>query len=222
MAVIEPTTDCLNERFRSHLVGKSSFNAFNSEVEAFIRDFDPRITYPYDWWECRLRSKSVFNQVLNSFAGVFSYAVPTVEIVADIGRFVRGKTIHEYLAGSGYWAYTLENWGMNVYASDIRSPVYDFNLKKPFVEIHHENVSNSLPNKSEVVFMCWPPVALSANVMPLLAKMFKSQKLIYIADKGCCANDETHQYLEDRFHLIYSSRVPGYYGDCTAEFYSKR
>jgi len=187
-------------------------------IAQFAEDFDPAKTYPQNWWDLKFKHKRIKKIITFAFARSLAYTIPTVEAIADIGILSKGKTVHEYMAGSGYWAFLMKSWGVTVNASDIMDENYAFHHFKPFVPLQNIDMIEAIPSPNEVVMVAWIPHLLEP--INFLKRMVPKQKLIHIADLETCAGPKLFKYLSEHFRLFHQRDLYSY-GKSQMKFYEK-
>jgi hypothetical protein len=138
---------------------------FRSLGEAFWRNpllpVDNREMWSPDW----LRLKA-------AVAGHFSWAVPTDEAIAAIRRHT-SRAI-EIGCGSGYWAWLMEQAGIQVLAFDVAAPAFSWH------EVLPGNEAEVLRHPDRTLFLCWPPWATDMAFKAL--SYYRGDHVIYVGE----------------------------------------
>ena len=162
-----------------------------------------------------------------SFRGVFtkffSWSIPAKEAIDAIKTFVGDSTINEYMSGSAYWAYLMQNEGINIIPSDLSyNPKQEENkkwvsgdcLRKNFVPMVEKDIRavGKKEIKGKVVMLSWIPCG-SNMANNLLLKMYKGQKLILVGEGegGCTGSDKFFGILKDSFEEVKVSKKKSYF-----------
>lgn len=120
--------------------------------------------------------------------------------------------VTEIGAGTGYWAYLLDQLGVNVLAYDKY-----LDSKNPYCEpdfwypVQRGN-SNSLMPKDNALMLCWPPYGgyMALNAL----RNYRGNTVIYIGEDwgGCCATKGFFQYLNKLYKETHFVEIPQWYG----------
>ncbi|HED12556.1 MAG TPA: tetratricopeptide repeat protein [Gammaproteobacteria bacterium] len=198
--------------------------------ESLVRlfsEFDSGEVYPSSWWLSALQRfgprelahDKIARGVMSS---VYSWSIPTKEVLGDIVRFTGDGGISSYGSGRGYWEYLLQTgYGVDVLASDTH-------LRHRFVEMQKLDYADADVHKADTVFLSWVPDGVS-SAEGLLDKMRSGQRLVLVgvpADKRgaarICATSRFFTILVDRFrHQATVPLVQFAYIDDVVEFYVK-
>ncbi len=175
--------------------------------EALIRlfsEFDSGEVYPSSWWISALQRfgprelahDKIARGVMSS---MYSWSIPTKEVLDDIVRFVGDGRISSYGSGRGYWEYLLQTrYGVDVFASDAH-------LRYRFVKMQKLDYADADVHRADTVFLSWVPDGVSSTES-LLDKMQSGQRLVLIgvpADKmgvaQICATSRFFAILGNQF-----------------------
>ena len=137
----------------------------------------------------------------------YAFAVPDENAIKTIAKY---SPIIELGAGNGYWAWLLQQQGVNIKPYDN----YSWNqFKTPYtvIEKGNENILLSQPRHINLM-LCWPdyaePFAFNCAVN------FQGKYIIYIGEGsgGCTGDDSFHNYLSEYFHLKEKVYIPQWWG----------
>lgn len=181
----------------------------------FLDEFDVSRVYPEQWWidklGCRNEVRSsvpidmmmsmMRQQLQNLFSEFLCYTIPTTEAFNQIKQFVGNSELHEHMAGSGYWAYLLQQHGVKVKAFSKPDGIYNVARAKKFTYIEYGDVTRARLPCDVALMLSWVPHGSNAP-LPLLEKMRTGQKMVYIGDWGCCGDYQLHDYIELRFREV--------------------
>lgn len=141
----------------------------------------------------------------------YSWTVPTSEALDFIVRHLAGRSVVDFGAGTGYWAYLLSQLGVYVECYD-KYPVLDAEngyhvLGKGAVQWHpvtQADVEELLdPSHAEqVLFLSWPPYDDSMAHDAL--KNFAGDTVIYVGEgrEGCTGDAAFHELLSLEWSLV--------------------
>lgn len=200
--------------------------------------FDPTALYPMQWWMNYnfvpsdigsfaiggVRDSMLSFAIREPFINLLSFSVPCEEALTAITNFVGSSRIVEYMAGSGYWAWLLEKYfGRDVICVDNHSGHWNVTKDRAFMPIISGDTRDIEPPEEATIMMAWIPNE-SDQAIPLLKKMHRGQKFIYIGEPGGCTDsDNTQAFLDKYFTDISSVPIPQFYGiHDVCYFYEKK
>ena len=133
----------------------------------------------------------------------FAWAVPSPLAIKTIAKY---SPIVEIGAGTGYWAYLLEQASAQVVCYDIAEPTTSYvKIKKGGPEVLRDYATHTL-------FLCWPPYDnhMAFNCL----RYYKGNYVIYIGEGygGCTADDDFHRELDGQFKCILTVQIPQWEG----------
>jgi len=130
-----------------------------------------------------------------AFVERYSWAVPSEEAINEIVKFVGKDKVIEVGAGLGLWAKLLHGHNIRIRATDNYDKGW-YKARNNFYPVRKVAYRRALKlyEKSEVLFLCWPPYNTPLAHHSL--KMFNGNKFIYIGEHGGCNGDEPF------FHLL--------------------
>lgn len=108
-----------------------------------------------------------------------------------------GNHIHDPLAGTGYWAYLLRQYGHKVTASDIAPG------NNPWAEDSHYSMESIDARASAyqagpraTLLLAWPPY--QSPIGHQILRAFRGDRIIYIGEGagGCCGDDQMFRELD--------------------------
>lgn len=178
------------------------YNPYLNEVRQFY-EFDRDFPMDADYWR-------KYRNVRRKYA----YAIPTEGAIKLIASY---SPICEMGAGTGYWAFLLNNYGCDIVAYDNYLPPYDgeehyfdddavlwFNVQKCD--------SFFVPPIDRTLFLCWPPYdeLMAYNVL----SRYAGDRLIYIGEDcgGATADDNFYRVLSNNWTRVYEFEIPQFYG----------
>lgn len=145
---------------------------------------------------------------------VFSYAVPSSEALATIEKY---SPIIELGAGTGYWAWLLQERGADVVAYDTRPPAGKAKNPwcYPFTYTQVYRGGQSVLRRGQrhrALMLCWPPHGEDMAFECL--KAFQGTTLIYVGEGngGCTANHKFFDLLRAQWRVIDEVSIPQW--DC--------
>jgi hypothetical protein len=137
-----------------------------------------------------------------AIAAHFAWAVPTRKAIATIAAYTH--SVVEIGAGSGYWAWMMEQAGVSVVAFD--------KYRAPFLwhEVHdgHESMVAVYPRRT--LFLCWPPFdnPMAADALAL----YKGEHVIFVGELfGGCAEAKFFALLNTQYDEVASVTLPQWF-----------
>lgn len=150
----------------------------------------------------------------NDFVGRYTWTVtdpPSVEFVAE---HAHGLLV-DPMAGTGYWAYVLEPYGVDTACYDL-DPEENFWHKNQehWVPIKQMDGADSVRlHAGRTLLLSWPPY--SKDVGHRIVTAYQGERVIYIGEgEGGCTGDEAlHDELDgDGWSLVTTHRPIQWYG----------
>ena len=160
------------------------------------------------------RGKSV-HQIRFDYVEKYAWAVPTREAIETL---VAHDPLIEIGAGTGYWAWLVEQLGGDIVAVDaFTRDYYDEMDEDDFwtaVREGDEQLVADYPDHTP--FLCWPELGGSFATEAL--ELTESDTVIYVGEGkgGATGNDEFHRRLESDYELeelIQLPKWPGLHDD---------
>lgn len=136
----------------------------------------------------------------------YAWAIPSDEVIEMIVSFCSGFPVIELGAGSGYWAWLLEQAGLRVAA-------FDSNAAQPphWIEVKEVAYLNWQAHFQHTLFLCWP--SLNSNMAIDALRNYLGNRVIYVGEwLGRTADAEFHQQLSQSWTLIHSHPIPNWPG----------
>ncbi|MEX2431133.1 MAG: hypothetical protein WD645_04360 [Dehalococcoidia bacterium] len=158
------------------------------------------------------------------FMAAYGWTVPTPAAISAAGDFVGDRQLLEIGAGNGLWAYLLSAYGVAVTATDDHSwaaPPPGVKTKPPsgfpvqpgrFYPVEQLDAQEAVQKYQahHALLLCWPPYGKSMAFRALSA--FQGDRMVYIGDKGCTADDVFHAELQQRWQQQDIIHVPTWPG----------
>lgn len=131
----------------------------------------------------------------------YSWAVPNEEAILYLSEF---DSLIEVGAGSGYWAYCINQAGGSVEATDIDPP------NETWQDVEAVDVAD-LDLGGEAVLMIWPPYD---EMMAACVAGDAPNHILYVGEPhgGCTGNGEFFTILNDKYGLVAKVDIPSYVG----------
>lgn len=191
-------------------------------------EFDPGRLYPSEWWRTALQrfgsSELAHDKIARGvLSAVYSWSIPTQEVLDEIARFAKDSRVFSYGSGAGYWEYLLKtHYGIEVAASDRK-------LRHRFLDMQQVDYAEARVHPADIVFLAWIPEGAS-DTENILSQMREGQKLVLIGESiktpglaRTCATDRFFSILQSEFkHLGTCSLVQFAYFYDSVEFYEKK
>lgn len=153
----------------------------------------------------------------------YSWAVPSEEALQEITKF---SPVVEMGAGTGYWAYLLQNLGCDIVAYDEHPPnlageglINAWHSNGVYAQVLQAKPSVLKRHPDRTLFLCWPP-QFGSMARECLTH-WKGKYLIYVGElHGCCAEEQFFDTLETMFECIKIVNIPCWMGlhDCLYVF----
>jgi len=132
----------------------------------------------------------------------YGFAIPCLQALKAIKAY---SPIIELGAGSGYWAYLLDQMDCDIIAYDKKDPHYATGHSWFDVAPGDQHVLPEYPDST--LFLCWPPMSDMAEEC---VKAFKGQHIIYIGEGhgGCTASDGFFEEIEEHWDYLGDVGIP--------------
>ena len=147
----------------------------------------------------------------------YAFSIPTRSIIEQLTR--HGPFI-EVGAGTGYWAYELQQAGADVIATDLcvgDDRTFDFEREwLPIEQAEAEDAAREHANRTLII--AWPddfnnPRGWSDDALEAYERA-GGQRVVYIGegDGGCTGSDRFHHILWHRWHSVLELQPPQWDG----------
>lgn len=155
-----------------------------------VLEDDRELSSP-DW----LRLKS-------AIASHFAWAVPTQEAIECIRKYA-GRVL-EIGCGSGYWAWLMEQAGIDVLAWDTTVPPFAWH------DVRLGNEIEVMRHPDRTLFLCWPPWGSEMAARALT--YYTGNYIIYVGEwMGGCANARFFALLTSCFEAVETVALPQWF-----------
>lgn len=135
-------------------------------------------------------------------ATTYAWAVPTDDAIATIGR--HGKQVVEIGSGSGYWAWMLEQAGIQVQAFDAAPQQFTWHL------VRRGTSADAARYPGHSLLLCWPPWGTSMAFDTL--REYTGQTVVYIGEWMMgCADARFFALLRADFDAVDGAELPQWY-----------
>lgn len=135
----------------------------------------------------------------SSLCARYAWSIPSPGDMTWLRQVLDGRGVVEIGAGSGYWAWQMAQFGIDVVAYDPNPPgpgnkYVTQRLYHPVGDRDHTAVEQ---HPDRALLLCWPPY--EEPMAALALKAFRGDTLIYIGEGhgGCTADDEFFALLGD-------------------------
>lgn len=147
----------------------------------------------------------------------FSWTV-TDPVTVDFVQAHAGQSVNDPLAGSGWWAWLLEQAGVDVIASDINppdgTPANNWHHHPTHVDVARMDAADAvkLGGSPWTLLLSWPPY--DSDVGERMLAAYTGRRVIYIGEGegGCCGNDAMFAAFERDWCEIATHRPVQFYG----------
>lgn len=135
----------------------------------------------------------------------YGYAVPgphNIKVVASYAPLV------EMGAGTGYWAYLLQEMGVDIIPYDNRSEHFDFSDMRYWTKVRRGGPKQLKKHADRTLLLCWPPYHQDMSSKCL--KFYRGDTIIYVGEEagGCTGDHVFHNRLMEEFRLVKTIPVP--------------
>lgn len=156
------------------------------------------------WNEAAIEALKRREQLVDAYA----WAIPNAEAIETIVEY---DPIVEIGAGTGYWAWCVEQLDGEILAYDEHVPsetwtrVFEHDVVEALDTLHR-----GAPNHS--LLLCWPP--REEPMATAAASIYEGDTLLYVGEgrHGCTATEQFHHRLHDRWSLCEVVEIPTYLG----------
>lgn len=138
--------------------------------------------------------------------GTYSWAICSPGDVAWLKGILGGRGVVEPGAGTGYWAWQMEQAGIDVaaYEPEVQGPVNHF-ARRTWTSLLRDDHSAPKHHPDRALFLCWPSYAEPWAAQALAC--YSGDLLIYCGEGegGCTADDEFFHLLEAEWEEVSDS-----------------
>lgn len=153
----------------------------------------------------------------DEFVAQYAWTITTPRSVAFMAEHSRGRLI-DPLAGTGYWAYLLDQAGVDVVAYDLHPPDgsqhnhYHKGQESHAPVMKGRAVETVTVHADRTLLLSWPPYDDSIGARTLRA--YKGDRVIYIGEGsgGCCGTDALFDQLDDGWSEVASHAPVQWFG----------
>ena len=134
------------------------------------------------------------------FIEQYSWAIPDLNAINAIAKFIGTAKCLEIGSGSGLWAKLLQLSGVNIIATDNKSEPF----KQHFTHIEVLNAKDAVDTyyDCDVLMLCWSRVPLPSQ--------FKGSKIVYIGEsEGGCTSGIPNPHV---WKLVDQIAIPTWFG----------
>lgn len=156
-----------------------------------------------------LDPKNLERRSRKALVSKYAWAIPSDKTIIWLGQRLVGRQVVEVGAGRGYWAWLLEQIGIEVICYDNalislgeENPYFKNCGEHTYHDVLRGDAQAVALHSDKVLFLCWPNYDSSFAVDTLRA--YQGDTLVYIGegDGGCCANDDFFYLLETDWEEI--------------------
>ena len=141
----------------------------------------------------------------------YAWAIPTQEAVDAIAEWCAPAGVVEIGAGAGYWAWMLQQAGVDVVAYDIEPGLNHWVTRGECfapVRVGGAHVASKHPDRT--LFLCWP--LMNGMAMDAL-RCYRGSRAVYVGEwGGCTGDDEFHATLERDWTQVRCVDLPQWWG----------
>lgn len=178
-------------------------------AQAMWRTAEQFQTSSFDTWR---GTGSGFKEYRRNFVVRYAWAIPTEGAIHAIANF-SNKKIVEVGAGTGYWAWLLEQIGTTVHAYEKYQKDNHYGHEIAYTKLLKGGPNTLRKYGSDwTLFLCWPPYdnPMAARCL----RRFIGRKLVYIGEGeyGCTGDSTFHDMLSKQWNHIASVDIPQWDG----------
>lgn len=176
-----------------------------------VNDYYDAMKNPYLAVYKRLELDKMMNTLTHElrhlFTSFYSFAVPDADALMLIDEFSPNGVV-EIGAGTGYWAKMLKMIaGVDVVCYDDYSwETIEHGSFYPVTKANHQLVAAAHPERT--LMLCWPP--LREPMASETLRAYTGSTLVYIGEgrRGCTADDDFFDQLNQEWDLIAELDIP--------------
>lgn len=172
-----------------------------------LEQFNPGELYTTAWWNAVLGDFGspvlAHDRILRGvMSAVFSWSIPTREVIEAIAQFAGGARLNSLGAGTGYWELLLaQHFGVQVRATDLT-------LKHRFIPMEPGEYATAQIDAADVVFLAWVPEGVE-DAQRVLERIVRGQRLVLVGEPPdefgvaqTCGTSSFHALLTTQFKLV--------------------
>lgn len=146
-----------------------------------------------------LRDFDNFNQ-RSAFTHRFAWSIPDVQYGLAIRKL--NVPIIEIGAGTGYWAWWLKQFGIDIIAYDTE-PYKNHYVDAQWTDVLKGSYRHMAKHRERSLMMCWPPYdePLAYNAL----QFYTGEYLVYVGEgeDGCTADHNFYDLLSREWEEVY-------------------
>lgn len=145
----------------------------------------------------------------------YCWTIPDPDTVAFVAEHARGALV-DPMAGTGYWAYLLEQLGVDVVSYDLNPGTTlvtnGWHGEDLYAEVFAKDGAEAVAlHPDRTLFLSWPPFQQDAGARILAS--YAGTRLIYIGeDNGHTGDDELRRMLDSDWTEVDSRRPVQWWG----------
>lgn len=138
----------------------------------------------------------------------YAWAIPNNETIDIIKKY---SPIVEIGAGTGYWAYMMDQVRIDIVAYD-KEPYKNGYCEGKWLEVKKGGSEKVKDHPKRALFLCWPPY--EDPMAHEAIRFYKGDTIIYIGEssRGCTGDDKFHEELYKYWEEIEEYRIPQWLG----------
>ncbi|OBF59160.1 hypothetical protein A5787_22025 [Mycobacterium sp. 852002-50816_SCH5313054-b] len=153
----------------------------------------------------------------------YCWTIPDPETVAFVAKHANGGLV-DPIAGTGYWAYLLEQLGVDVVCYDVNAGSDKWHGDHAYVRISAKDCAEAMAlHPDRTLFLSWPPLGEDVGARTLLA--YRGSRVIYVGDArgGATGDDQMHLILDTHWTAVNCRQPVQWWGqhDCVT-LYERR
>lgn len=136
---------------------------------------------------------------------IFSWSIPSPGDMEWMYNLLGGQGLVEIGAGTGYWLWQLQQYGVDGIGYDLKPGSNRF-AWHTWTDVRRGGPSRARNHSDRALFLCWPPydTPMAADTL----KVYKGDLLFYAGEGegGCTADNEFFKILERDWEEISTSK----------------
>jgi hypothetical protein len=146
-------------------------------------------------------TREVLRDLRNMLTEQYAWAIPDTRAIETIGRYGR---LVEICAGTGYWAWLLRLWHVDIVAYDVEPREGD----KSFTNVRQGTEEAVALHPDRNLFLCWPPAGDPVAFRAL--QLSRGEFCIFVGWKGddITGDCDFHDLLRKEWELVEKVAIP--------------
>lgn len=144
----------------------------------------------------------------------YSWTIPDPATLAFVVEHVRDNMVVDPLAGTGYWAYLLQQHGIITVAADEKPGTNAWHRDSPlWVPVFEDDAVQTVEqHQNKTLLLSWVPYGSEIGIRTVRA--YQGNRIIYIGEHSgdCCAEDSLFDEFDEHWDEVKSHRPIQWFG----------